>query len=637
MNYRISSRGAFLVIVALLVLAAVGYSLSFGTLVPADYTFVNATEIKTVDPAIATGVPEHRILSAIFEGLTEWEPKNLEPVPGVAESWEISDDKKTYTFRLRNNAKWTDGTPVTAHDFIYSWRRFLHPATAAEYSYEMWYVVNAERFNKRQIQAGDEVEIELPQNGDDGGADALPFAPGKIVKGKLLAIQAPASDSAESTSADWPQKDQENSDAAVYLVEINGQERRFHNGGMEGEDYAWMLLDFDSVGVRALDERTLEVKLRHPVPYFPTLCGYYPYSPVNRTCVETYGRDWTKPENIVTNGAFRLETRRLRDRIRMVKSDNYWDRDNVRLNVVDAVAVESHTTSLNLYLTGQVDWFEYVPNAVVPALLAQKRSDFQPSPYNTTYFYRLNVTEPPLDDARVRRALNMAINKQDIVDSILRAGQEPARSMVPTVTATHSKYKPALCEGHNVERARELLAEAGYPEGRGFPKLEVQYNTNDTHSAVAELIQSQWQQALGIRIELKGLEWNVYHANQTNKTYDISRAGWVGDYPDPNTFLKLWLSTSGHNRTGWGNAQYDALVAKAQQEADDAKRAEFFHLAEAILMRELPILPLYFYVSTSMSKPYVKGYYHNLQDFHPIKYIWIDAEEKARYGSEASP
>src|SRR4029079_14983038 len=238
-----------------------------------------------------------------------------------------------------------------------------------------------------------------------------------------------------------------------------------------------------------------------------------PYFPVNRDCVEQFARDWTKPENIVSNGAFRLQTRRLRDRIRLVKSDTYWDRDSVRLNIVDAMAVESLTTGLNLYLTGQVDWIEYVPGPVVEKLLAQKRPDFKPSPYITTYFYRLNVTEPPLNDARVRRALNMAINKQDIVDRILKAGQQPARSMVPTVIGQLVKYKPGLCEDYNVQKARALLAEAGYPEGRGFPKLDMQYNTNDTHSAIAELIQSQWQRALGIRIELKGLEWNVYQAN----------------------------------------------------------------------------------------------------------------------------
>jgi oligopeptide transport system substrate-binding protein len=616
-----NSRTIFLAIVGVLLALAVGYSLSRATLPPADYTFANRTEPKTLDPALATGSPEHRILNAIFEGLTAWEPRDLKPVGGVAKSWDISEDKKTYTFHLRDDARWTDGTPVTAGDFVYSWRRFLHPATAAEYSYEMWYIVNAERFNKRQFEVGDSVEIELIKPRET--EDALPFAPGRIIKGKLLAIE---NSDEEGTSAN---RSTERANNAIYVVEVNGKRRRFQKGGSSGQDYRWILLDFHAVGVRAADDHTLVVELRHPVPYFLNLCGFYPYAPVNKVCVETHGRDWTKAEHIVSNGPFQVETRRLRDRVRLLKSDTYWDRDNVRVNVVDCLAAESLTTSLNLYLTGQVDWIEFVPSPIVPELLAQKRPDFQPAPLMITGFYRLNVTRPPLDDARVRRALNLAVNKQDIAEKILKAGHEPARSMVPSVIVKHSRYRPALCDDFDVEKARALLAEAGYPDGQGFPKLELQFNTDDTHSAVAELIQSQLQRALGVRIDLKGLEWNVYQANQTSGDYQISRAGWVGDYPDPNTFLKLWMSDSGQNQTGYKNPKYDELILQAQRQADEQKRADLYHQAEAILMHELPILPLYFYVSTSMSKPYVRGYYANFHEFHPLKYIWIDQEAKA--------
>ena len=255
----------------------------------------------------------------------------------------------------------------------------------------------------------------------------------------------------------------------MYVVEIGGTQRRFQKGGKHGEDYTWILLDFDTVGIKAVDSSTLRVELRHPVPYFLNLCAYYPYFPVNRGCVEQFARDWTKPENIVSNGTFRLQTRRLRDRIRLVKSETYWDRDNVRLNIVDAMAVESLTTALNLYLTGQVDWIEYVPGPVVEKLLAQKRPDFQPSPYITTYFYRLNVTEPPLNDARVRRALNMAINKQDIVDRILKAGQQPCAAWSPLSLARSSSTSPDSARITTSKRRVRCLTEAGYPEGRGFP------------------------------------------------------------------------------------------------------------------------------------------------------------------------
>jgi oligopeptide transport system substrate-binding protein len=327
--------------------------------------------------------------------------------------------------------------------------------------------------------------------------------------------------------------------------------------------------------------------------------------------------------------------RRVRDRIRLVKSDTYWDRENVRLNVVDALAVESLTTGLNLYLTNQVEWIEYVPGAIVPELLAQKFPDFKPAPFITTYYYRLNITRPPLNNVLVRRALNLATNKRDIVERVTMAGQEPARSLVPPVVEQRSGYKPALCEEYDPEKARALLAEAGFPNGRGFPPITIQYNTNDTHKHVAELIQYQWKEQLGIQVELRGLEWQAYLQNQQTLQYQVSRAGWHGDYPDPNTFLNMWVTGGGNNQTGWSNAQYDALIQQAQNEPEDKRRVEYFRQAEQILMDELPIIPIYFYLSTSMSKPYVRGYYENFHDLHPLKDIWIDEEAKARYLSKS--
>jgi oligopeptide transport system substrate-binding protein len=628
MGWPVSSRNVFLFVAAVLVLAAVGYSLSFGTLPPADFTFVNGTEIKTVDPNMANGVPEGRIIREVFEGLCTWHPTDLHPIPGVAESWAISADKKTYTFHLRDNALWTDRTPVTAEDFVYSWRRLLHPGTAAEYSYEGWYLVNGERFTKQQFEIGDPVEIELPKSEEDSDPQR-PGAPGKIIKGELLDMRTP--DGRPATKSEPA----ESPDELIYTVAIDGRERRFHKGG-EGEDYTWILLDFETVGVKAIDDRTLEVQLRHPVPYFLDLMGFYPFSPVNRRCVESYpNQEWTRPENIVSNGPFELHTRRVRDRIRLVKSDTYWDRDNVRLEIVDALAVESLTTALNLYLTGVADWIEYVPNAIVPHLLEQERPDFQPSPYITTYYYRLNVTRPPLDNVLVRRALNLATNKRDIVERVTLAGQQPARSMVPAVIEERSGYRSPECADFDPEKARELLAQAGYPGGRGLPSITIQFNTNDTHKAVAELIQYQWKKNLGINVELRGMEWNAYQAAQVTLNYQVSRAGWVGDYPDPNTFLNLWITGGGNNQTGWGNPRYDELIRKAHNEPDEEQRNRYFYEAERILLDELPVLPIYFYVSTSMAKPYLRGYYKNFRDVHPLKDLWIDEDAKAEYLSNS--
>ena len=592
-------------VLAGLVVAATVWAVSFGSLPPADFTFCNETEIKTVDPAIVTGNPEGRIIRELFECLVNWHPETLEPIPGVAERWDLALDQVTYTFHLRENALWTDGTPVTAHDFHWSYQRFLHPETAAEYAYQLWYVAGAEEYTKRKVEIGQPVEIELTEK----LPGALKYARGKVVHGKLLEIE----------NADGEPEER------VYVVELaDGQQQRYSKSSDNDDaiNYRWLLPDFGQVGIRVIDDHTLEIKLKHPVPYFVQLTGFYPLSPVNRRCVETFGYPaWTKPENIVTNGPFLLSERRIRDRIRLTKNPQYWNAQNVRLNVVDALAVDSATTALNMYETGQCDWVPKVPNTVIPYL--RGRADFVSKPYLSVYYYRLNTTKPPLDDPRVRRALNLALDKQEIVDKVARGGEVPAVSFVPPGI---KNYEPGTCGTRNVEEARRLLAEAGYPNGEGFPKIEILYNTMDSHRSIAELIQSQWKETLGIDAGLANQEWGVFLGSVRQLKYNAARAGWTGDYVDPNTFLDMFVTGGENNQTGWGNAEYDRLIEQAQQERDAQQRLELFRQAETILMDELPILPLYYYVASELVRPNVRGWYPNVQDIHPISALWIDPE-----------
>ncbi|MFW5692591.1 MAG: peptide ABC transporter substrate-binding protein [Thermoguttaceae bacterium] len=586
------------------------WAVSFGTLPPADFTFCNGDEVKTVDPAISTGQPEGRIIWALFEGLCRWHPETLEPIPGVAERWELSDDKRTYTFFLRREARWSDGTPVTAHDFTYSLRRFLHPATAAEYGKELWYIENAKRFTVREVAVGDPVEVELHEKPDG----ALPFAPGVLVQGTLLAIDEP--------EADRP----------VFTVEVDGRSDRFQRveagAAPDGVTACRMITyDFDHVGIRALDERTLEIRLDHPVPYFLQLMGFYPFSPVNRRCVETHGYPaWTRPENLVGNGAYRLEFRRVRDRIRLVKSPTYWNRDEVRLETIDALAVKSATTMLNLYMTGEVDWIPTVPTEVVADLL--RRDDFQPAPYLALYYYLVNTERPPLDDPRVRRALAMAVDRREIVEEVTRSGQVPAYSLVPAEISKYLDYTPPEFGRFDPEEARRLLAEAGYPDGSGCPRIEVLYNTSESHKAIAEVIQAQWKRHLGVDVTLSNQEWGAYLTSRRQGRYMVARAGWIGDYVDPNTFLSLFTSDNPQNQSGWSRAEYDRLIQAAQREPDDRRRLELFHAAERIVLDELPMIPIYLYVSQSMVRPYVEGFYRNIQDVHPLWSLGIDEQKR---------
>ena len=390
-----------------------------------------------------------------------------------------------------------------------------------------------------------------------------------------------------------------------------------------------MLLDFDEVGVKAVGDDALEIKLNSPTPYFLQLMGFYILDPVNRRCVETYGYPgWTRPENIVNNGAFRLVSHQVRERIRLTKNESYWDAANVRLNTVDILPVESLTTALNLYMTGEVDWITKEPVTVVPDLLAQHRVDFNPEPNLIVYFYRLNCTKPPLDNKLVRKALALAVNKQQIVEGVTHGGQVPALSIVPPGLPGYVQPKG---EAYDVRRARKLLAEAGYPDGRGLGKIEILYNTEEAHQSIAELVQAQWKENLGLNVGLLNMEWASYLNAQQTLRYQVSRSGWIGDYLDPNTFLDMWTTDNTNNQTGWSNKEYDKLIAEAAAERDEKKRFELFRRAESILIDESPIIPIYYYVSSNMVRPYVKGFYNNLLDIHPLNGIWIDEAQRKRF------
>jgi oligopeptide transport system substrate-binding protein len=588
--------------------AAVAWAVYGSRLPPADFAFVNETEVASVDPALITGHPEGRVVESIFEGLMRSDADNR-PEPGVAERYTISDDGRVYTFYLRENARWSNGDPVTAHDFHYSLRRLLDPQTASRYSYQAWYIENAKRYNlgSSGIQPGDPVEIEL--NPSPALSNTVR---GKLLLGQLVRIEEPASDT------------------RVFIVKIDGRERRFRRATDDAalpsgvEPCRQVLLDFRQVGVQVIDERTLQLRLTNPTPYFLELTAFYPLSPVHRGCVEQHGSPaWTRPENIVSNGPFRMVARRIRDRVRMIRSDTYWDRENVRLNVVDALSVDSRTTAFNLYATGMVDWITVPPAEVLRELLKSnpRRNDLNPAPQLTTYFYLLNTTRTPLNDMRVRQALSMATDREEITRVATGAGEQPAYSLVPPSLPGYEQQK---CAPHNPQRARELLADAGYPEGRGFPRLEIHYNTDQAHQAIAELVRKQWQRTLGIVVSLRNEEWGSALNTQQQMNYYVSRRAWTGDYLDPNTFLNMYVTGGENNNTGYSNPEYDRLIDGAAQEPDQTKRMRMLEQAERILMDELPIIPIYFYVSRNMVKPHVQGFRNNLQDNHPIRTVWID-------------
>lgn len=379
------------------------------------------------------------------------------------------------------------------------------------------------------------------------------------------------------------------------------------------------ITDFSRVGARAEDDSTLVVTLENPTAYFLDLCAFYPYFPTHPHTVRTHGEDWIKPENVVSNGPFVLEAWELRRRIRMRKNPRYWDAEHVALETIEAVAIEHASTAFNLYISGQTDW---VDSGSLPLFIMdeiRQRPDFHTAPYLSTYFYRINTTRPPFDDRRVRQALNLAIDKQAIVEHITRGGQVPARHMAPPGLPG---YESPLGPAYDPERARALLAEAGYPDGRGFPNFELMFNTSESHKQIAEVIQQQWKGNLGIECELINQEWKVFLNTTRALDYDVSRGGWIGDYLDPSTFLDLWIPGNGNNRTGWSHTEYTRLIRAAAAETDKQRRFDVLHRAEAILLAESPIIPIYFYVALNCYDDTWGGCEPNLLNILYTKYVY---------------
>jgi oligopeptide transport system substrate-binding protein len=606
----------FLVAMIIGGVTAVGMAVRGSRLPPADFTFFNESEVKSLDPAIINGEPEGRIARSLFEGLTRPRPQDMLAEPGVAERWDISDDRRTYTFYLRDDARWSNGDSLTTRDFLYSIRRLLDPLTGAEYSYQAWYIVNARRYTygAKGIGPGDRVEVELNRH-----PNVHNTVRGEVLFGELVRIDG-------DSHADDPTAARQRE----YVVRIDGRERRFRAAD-DGEQLPdglepcrQVLLDFREVGVRAIDDRTLTIRLENPTPYFLELLSFYPFAPVHQGCLERFGSPaWKRAENIVSNGAFRLFERRIRDRIRLVKNETYWDRQNVRCNVIDALSIDDRHTGVNLYMTGKCDWVTQTPPNIVRQLLASRppRNDINPYPQLTTYFYLLNTTRPPLDDVRIRRALSMALDRDEITRVATAAGEKPAFNLVPPHLPG---YTQQLAELRNPEKARQLLAEAGYPRGAGFPKLEIHYNTDQVHQSIAELARKQWQRELGITVSLRNEEWASAQQTQQQMDYMVSRRSWIGDYIDPNTFLDMYLSGGQNNLTGFSNSRYDALISAAAKEPDTEKRLRMLEDAERILMDQMPIIPIFHYVSRNLVKQYVRGWYNNLQDHHVLRAIWID-------------
>ena len=495
------------------------------------FRFNLGAEPELRDPSTMAGQPDGRFARMVFEGLTVPDPQTLEPRPGQAYRWERTADGRTYTFHLRPGLRWSDGTPLTSNDFLWTWRRILAPATAARNASMLYAVRNA-----------------------------VAYHDGKI---------------ADSTA----------------------------------------------VGLEAPDDSTLIVRLEEPTAYFLSLTSFYILVPVPRHVIEQHGVRWTLPENLVGNGPFRWTYWRQNDRYEFVPSESYWDRASVKLEKVVAYTVDDLNTSTNLYKSGAIDWNPsgYIPSQYLGYM--KPYADYRTGRYHGTYFYSVNVTQPPLDNVWVRRALNLAIDRESIARDLLKGSRDPWGRLTPSgypgyVGASQVRYDP--------ERARRALARAGYPGGRGFPRVSILFNTSEDHRRIAEAIQAMWKRDLGIDVELSNQEWGSYLQATSTLHYQIARRSWIGDYLDPNTFLQMLTSGDGNNRSGWSNARYDALIRLASRTLDPARRFATLAEAESLAVDEAPYFPIYHYSNTELLKPWVRGLYLNALDTHLLTRVWID-------------
>ena len=500
---------------------------------PADLVIINGAEPESIDPAVVTGEADGRVALELFGGLTRYDPTNATPVPDLAQSWDLSPDGRVYTFHLRTNAVWSTGEPITAHDFVYSWRRVLNPATASEYAGQLFYLKNGEAYNAGRIK------------------------------------------------------------------------------------------DPSQVGAQALDDHTLRVELGNPTAFFIDLCTYVTLRVVPRQAIEKHGDRWLMVQPVPCSGPYQLKTWRVNDRIRLQKNPRYWDAANTRSEMVDLLPCTSANTALNLYETHAVDivWDKnLVPVELLDVLL--QRADFHSFPYLGTYFIRFNVTRKPFDDPRVRKAFALTIDKKRIVEKITKGGEHTASSYT---TPGIPGYVSPEGLGLNAARARQFLAEAGFPDGQGFPSFDYLCDTTSRlHEQIAVELQEMWRRELGVHVGIRKLEWKTFLRAQGELDYDLCRSSWIGDYNDPNTFLDMFMSNNGNNRTGWKNARYDELVREANAQIDRAKRAQQLQQAEILLVREeTPIVPLFYYAGLDYyDATRIKGIFTNILSQNPIRSIY---------------
>jgi oligopeptide transport system substrate-binding protein len=532
----------------------------------ADFV-LTCPEPRTLDPQRVSWLAEIQLAAAMFEGLTRLNAETFAPEPAVAESWETDAERRVYTFHLRPAACWSTGEPVVAEDFRFSWLRALDPQCECQYANLLFVIRGAREY------------FESRANNDR--TDDVPA---------------------------------------------------------------------EVVGIEPADAGTLRVTLANPCPYFLDLTAFITLAPAHRPTLEKWAyRDghvrrstqhlWTRPDHIVCNGPFTLAAWNFKQSVRLKRNPYYWDAASIALGSIEALITSDTNAALIAYQTGRADLVSPLERSVAQTLLTEqragRRAGFHSGDRFATFFYRVNCRRPPLDDANFRKALSLALDRQALCAHVLRLGETPAYTLVPVPalklmprslpTGETVYYEPpdglgaGLADEQRLELAREYLRQSGFDRSGAARPIEIAFPPEAEQRFLAEAIQALWEARLGIRVELRMVEGKVLSEQIRNLDYDLARSDWFGDYLDPSTFLDLFTSTSGQNRTGWAHAEFDELLARAARAADDAQRFALLRAAERILTaEELPIVPVFFRRGNYLLNPRFTGVHDNVRDLLQI-------------------
>lgn len=476
-------------------------------------------EPASLDPIKSVGLTEAQVMRDLFEGLVN-QDSDGQVIPGVAEHWQ-SEDNREWIFKLRPNARWSNGEPVTANDFVYSWQRLVDPKNTSPFA---WFAALAGINHAQQI--------------------------------------------------------------------IDGQK------------------NISELGVEALDDLTLKITLDKPVAYFPALTTNFSLFPVHQATVEHYGNDWIRVGNIIGNGAFQLHDRIVNEKIVLIPNPYYWDHKNTQITKVTFVPINHESQATNRYLAGDLDITESFPKQRYHKLMQEiPEQVFIPNQLGT-YYYAFNTQRAPTNDARVRKALSMTIDRQIIAQKVLGTGEKPAWHFIPDVTAGFTP-QPGLYQRYSQQeldqQAQILLASAGY--GPHHPlKLTLLYNSSENHQKIAIAVSSMWKKKLGVQVKLVNQEWKTYIDSRNSGNFDVIRASWVGDYNEASTFLSLLTSKHNGNIPQFHHDEYDQLIESASKETDPKVRNDDYNQAEALIAEYAPIAPIYQYTNGRLIKPWLKGY-----------------------------